>query len=117
MTRSQQNASSRLALTDDMASRRGAEDAILADQQLLDTVRSSNLRDKLDDLWIPVATVTANDEESTLSAFGDGEEDTCDEGLAVVGLLEDGDPLPQATRSRLLVLEGGELYGLDAHDG
>jgi hypothetical protein len=38
-----------------------------------------------------VATVTANNEEGALNTFGNGEEDTGDEGLGVVGLLENDD--------------------------
>jgi hypothetical protein len=38
-----------------------------------------------------VATVTADNEERILNAFGNGEEDTGDEGLGVVGLLENDD--------------------------
>ena len=40
-----------------------------------------------------VATVTANNEEGTLNAFGNGEKDTGDEGFGVVGLLENDDLL------------------------
>lgn len=41
----QQDATSGLAYPDDMAGGRCAEDAVLADQELLDAVRSANLCD------------------------------------------------------------------------
>jgi hypothetical protein len=37
----------------------------LADEELLDAVCGTNLGDQLNDLGIPVAAITANDEEST----------------------------------------------------
>lgn len=80
-----------------------------------------------------VATVTANNEEGTLNTFGDGEEDASDEGLGVVGLLEDDHLLAETRtvdvndrslckvelfddlRARLLVLERGQGHRLDRH--
>jgi hypothetical protein len=60
---SQQDATSGLAYADDVAGSRCAEDAILADQQLLDTIGSTDLGDQLRDLWVPVATVTSDDQD------------------------------------------------------
>lgn len=96
-----------------MAGGRGGEDAVLADEELLDAIGGANLGDELDHLWVPVAAVAADDEKGawggagqkarvsglvclhqamrTIDAFGDGEEDAGDKGLAVVRLLEDGD--------------------------
>jgi len=65
----------------------------LTNQQLLDTVCRTNLRDYLRDLWIPVAAVTTNNEEGAIGAFGDGEDDGGDEVLGVVLLLENLDLL------------------------
>jgi hypothetical protein len=70
--------------------------AILTDQELLDTVSGTNLCNHLSDLWVPVAAITADDKVRVLDTFGDGEEDGGDEGLAVVILLEDLDLLAEA---------------------
>lgn len=75
----------------DVRGGRGGEDAILSDDQLLDTVCSTNLCNQLGDLGVPVAAITTNDEERVLDALGDGEEDGSDKGLGVVVLLEDLD--------------------------
>lgn len=47
-----------------MAGGRRRQDAILADQELLDTVGSTNLGNQLDNLWVPIPPVAADDEES-----------------------------------------------------
>jgi hypothetical protein len=47
----------------------------------------------LRDLWIPVAAITADDQEGTFGTFWDGEDDGGNEVLGVVGLLEDLDLL------------------------
>lgn len=71
----------------------GGEDAVLSDDEVLDTVTSSNLDDLLDALGRVEATVSSNDERGSLSAGGgDSREDGLDEVLGVVLLLEDGDP-------------------------
>ena len=93
MTGSQEDTTGSLTLADEVASSGGTEDAVLADQQLLDTIGSTDLSDLLDDLSVVVTTITTNDEESSLSTLGDGEDDAGDEGLGVVGLLEDLDLL------------------------
>jgi hypothetical protein len=90
---SQENTTSRLAFADDVRSSWSTENAILADKKLLDAVSGSNLCNELHNLWVPVSAVTANDEEASLDALGDGEEDTGDEGFTIVRLLEDDDLL------------------------
>jgi hypothetical protein len=40
-----------------------AENAVLSDQELLDTVCGTDLGDQLSDFWVPVTTITSNDEE------------------------------------------------------
>jgi hypothetical protein len=47
----------------------------------------------LRDLWIPVAAITADDQEGTFGTFWDGEEDGGNEVLGVIWLLEDLDLL------------------------
>lgn len=60
---SQQDTTSGLAYTDDVASSWCAEDAILTDQQLLDTVGGTDLGDQLGDLRVPVTAITTNDKD------------------------------------------------------
>jgi hypothetical protein len=65
MTSRQQDAARGFPLANDMAGGRGREDAVLADEQLLDAVAGTDLGDQLDDFGVPVATVAADDEEGT----------------------------------------------------
>jgi hypothetical protein len=69
----------RLPYPDDVAGSRCAHDAVLADQELLDAIGSTNLGNGLGDLGVPVTTITTNDEKRALDAFGDRLEDTGDE--------------------------------------
>jgi hypothetical protein len=78
----------------DMAGCGRAEDASLSDDQLLHSVCSSDLCNKLYNLRIVVSAITTDHQERTLNAFWDGKKDRCDEGFAVVGLLENRDLLP-----------------------
>ena len=84
-----------------MRGSRRRHDAILTDQELLHTVSGTNLRNQLRDLRVVVATITADDQERALDAFGDGEEDGGDEVLGIVLLLEDLDLL---AKTRAVVL-------------
>jgi hypothetical protein len=59
----QEDAASGLALPDNVASGGGRQDAVLADQELLDAIRRTNLGDQLDNLGVPVPPIAANDEE------------------------------------------------------
>jgi hypothetical protein len=102
MAGGQENATSSLPQTDDVAGSRSGKNAVLADQELPDTVGSSNLGDQLNDLRVVEAAITANDEESTLGTLWYGKENGCDESLAVVWLLKDGD---------LLTKTGPVVYG------
>lgn len=72
MAGSEQNTTSSLSDTDNMAGSRGAENSILTDQKLLDTICSTNLCNELDHLRIPVSAISAYNQESTFSTFGDG---------------------------------------------
>lgn len=60
---SQKNTASGLPLADDMAGSRCGQNAVLADEQLLDTVCGTDLCDQLDDLGVPVPAVTTNNQE------------------------------------------------------
>lgn len=96
------------------------QDAILADQKLLDTVGSTNLGDQLNDFGVPETTITTNDEESawrnnkvsgygckrrqlahacrsrlTLSSLGNGQQNAGYKSFTVVRLLEDSDLLAE----------------------
>jgi len=93
VTGSQQDTTRGLPLADHVAGGGRAQDSILTDDQLLHAVRSADPGDQLNDLGVVEAAITTNDQESALCTLGDGEEDASDEGLGVVGLLEDGDLL------------------------
>lgn len=60
----QEDASCGLALPDNMAGSRSRENAVLADQEFLDAISSTDLCNQLDHLGVPEATVTTNDKES-----------------------------------------------------
>jgi hypothetical protein len=59
----QEDTSSGLAKSDDMAGGRRRQNTILADEELLYTVGSTDLGNQLDDLGVVVAAITTNDEE------------------------------------------------------
>jgi len=46
--------------------------------------------------WIVESSISSDNQEAPLSAFGDREEDTGNEGFAVMALLEDGDFLSKS---------------------
>lgn len=119
------------------------EDAILSDQKLLHPVCCTDLGYQLHHLWIVVSSISTDDEEASLYAFWNREEDAGDEGFAIIGLLEDFDLLSKtgpgrksawsfnsyqwmlmksqwqerdSLRSRFLVRERLQGYCLDAHD-
>ena len=79
-----------------MASCRSTQDAMLTDQKLLHTVRSSDLGNQLDDFRVPVSSITTNDQEAACNTLGNGKENTGDEGFGVVRLLKDDHLFPQA---------------------
>jgi len=66
-----------------------AENSMLPDNQLLDSISSTDLSDQLYDFWVVISSISSNDKEAALYAFWDGEKDTGDERLAVIWLLED----------------------------
>lgn len=99
MTGSEQNTTSSLANADQVASSGGGENAILAHQELLDTIGGTDLGDLGDDFRVVVTAIATNDQEGVLDTLGDGEEDASNEGLGVVGLLENLDLLAK-TRAR-----------------
>jgi hypothetical protein len=92
----QQDAAGSFPYPNDVAGCGCAEDAILTDKQLLDTVGGTNLGNQLSNLGVPVAAITANDEDGAVDALRNGLEDAGDEGFRVVVLLEDLDLLTQA---------------------
>ena len=98
----QEDTTSRLPDPDDVAGSGSAENAILSDQKLLDSICGTDLGNKLGDFGVPVTTVTTDDQERALGAFGDRLEDAGNEGLRVVLLLENLDLLAQARTSRAL---------------
>ncbi len=85
-----------------MTGSRGAQNTTLTDQELLDTICSTNFCNQLDNLGVPVSSITTNDQEAVLDTFWDGEKDRCDESFRVVRLLENNDLLSQAGAIELL---------------
>ena len=79
-----------------MAGSRCAENAILPDYQLLYAICCTNLRNQLDEVRVVESSISCDDEEAALDTLWNREENACDEGLAVVGLLKDASLLPQA---------------------
>lgn len=92
----QEDPAGRVDGPDDVAGGGSAEDAVVADDELLDTVGGADLCNQLQHLWVPVPAIAADDEGGVLGALGDGEEDGGDEGLCVVWLLEDLDLFAEA---------------------
>ena len=67
MTGSQEDTTSGLPLADDMAGSGCGQNAVLADEQLLDAVCGTDLCDQLNDLRIPVPAIATNNQEGTCS--------------------------------------------------
>ena len=88
MACSKEDATSGPHLANDVASGWSAHNPSLTEDKLLHPVRGSNLGNELHDLWIPVAAVTANNEEAAISSLGNGQQAAGDERLAVVWLLK-----------------------------
>lgn len=63
MAGSKKNTASGLAKTDDVTGSRSGQDTILADEELLDTVASTNFGNQLDNFRVPVASITTNHKE------------------------------------------------------
>jgi hypothetical protein len=74
-----------------MACSRCAEDSVLPNDKFLDSICSANLCNQLDDFGVVETAVSTNDEEGSFDAFWDGQENRSDEGLGIVGLLENSD--------------------------
>lgn len=70
MAGGQKNTASRLPLSYDVAGGGRAEYTVLANKQLLDPVRSADLGNQLDDLWVVVTSISANDKKTAICAFG-----------------------------------------------
>ena len=90
---------------------------MLSNQELLDAIRSTDLRNQLHDLWVPVSAVTANHQKATFDTFRNREEDASDERLAVVRLLENDDLFPQTRAAQSSVCVEGKGRSLDGDGG
>ena len=71
VTGSEQNATSSFPFPNDMACCRRAQYAILSDQNLFDSVCSTNLSNQLYHLRVVEPSISPNDEEAAFCAFGD----------------------------------------------
>jgi hypothetical protein len=96
----QKDTAGRLPYPDDVTGGWCTQDAILADQELLDAIRSTNLGDQLSDLGVPVPAITTNNKEGSSNALGDRLKDASYEGLGVVVLLENLDFLTETRTKR-----------------
>ncbi len=96
MTGREQYTTRSLSLPDDMTGRRCAQYTILPDQQLLDSVCSTNLGDQMHHFRVVVSSISSYNEEATFRTFGYGEDDAGDKRFAVVRLLEDSDLLSKS---------------------
>jgi hypothetical protein len=61
----EENSTGCFAQPDDMAGSRSRENTVLANKKLLDTIGGTNFSNQLNDLGVPVATITSDDEERT----------------------------------------------------
>lgn len=95
VTGSQKDTTGSFAFANNVTGGRCTQDPILTDQELLDAICSSNLGNQLHNFWVPVSSITTNDQEAALDTFWDREEDRGDERFTVVFLLEDDDLFPQ----------------------
>jgi hypothetical protein len=73
MTRGQQDTTSCLHLSDDMACSRRAENAMLPNNEFFDAIRCTDFCDQLHHFWVVVSPISTNDEECALNTFGDRE--------------------------------------------
>ena len=92
---SEQNTTGSPSFTNNMTGSRGTQDTVLTDQQLLDTISSTNLSNQLHNLGIVVSSISSNDQETPLSALWNGKEDAGNERLAIVRLLKNFDFFPK----------------------
>ena len=79
MTGGEEDPTRCFSLADDMTGSRSAEDAILANDKFLDTIRSTNLCNQLNDFGIPETSISSNDQDGSLSTLWNGEKDRCGE--------------------------------------
>lgn len=96
----EKDATGEVSLSDDMACGRCAENAILANDQFLDTICCTDLCNLLNDFRVVVSSIATNDKFRALDTFRNREEDRSCEGFGVVILLEYGDLLSQTRRTR-----------------
>lgn len=71
MTGSQEDTTSCLPHTNEVASSRGAHNTMLSNQELLHAIGGTDLCDLGDDLGVVVTAIATNDEEGTFNTLGD----------------------------------------------
>ena len=91
MAGSQQDASSRLVLPNDMTGSRSGKDAVLANNKLLDAIAGREADDGFHGWNAKVTTIAADDERRACWSTWDGGEDGLHKVLGVVRLREDFD--------------------------
>lgn len=91
VTCSEQDAACRLHLTNDVACGWCAHNSVVTEDESFDPIGSTDLDNELHDLMVPVTAIAANHEKTAIRSFRNGQQTTGNEGLAVIGLLEDLD--------------------------
>ena len=91
-----------------MTCRRCAQDTILSDEELLDSICSTNLGYELHYFRVVVSSISTDDKKAVFCTFGYRQEDTSHERLAIMGLLKDGDLLSES-RSEYTI---SQLFGI-----
>mmetsp|Transcript_12216 Transcript_12216/g.32856 ORF Transcript_12216/g.32856 Transcript_12216/m.32856 type:complete len:553 (+) Transcript_12216:728-2386(+) len=105
-----------LAVPNDGTCRRGAQQAVIADPDVLHAIPHRHLDDDLDGLVVPVAAIATHHQRATLEADAirlEGIEGALHEVLQVVFLHEDLRLLAEAGGAGLLALDGCRLLTRD----
>ena len=100
---------------DDGADGGGAEDAVLTDEKLLDTICSSHFDDSLNGNIVPVATITTHHEGLSFQVRKKGVEQRLEPVVQVVLFLEDLHSLSKTRGSGLLPGDGRCAHRVDFH--
>ena len=98
-----------------MTCRRCTQDAILSDEELLDSICSTDFGYQLHYLRVVVSSISTDDEKAVFCTFGYREKDTGHKRLAIMGLLKDGHLFSESrseyTVSQLFSISRGNKVG------
>lgn len=93
MAGSKEDTARGIAFPNNVAGSRSTQNPILSDQQFFDSVCSSDLGNQLHGFGVVVTPISPDNQEATIDALGNREQNTGNERFAVVVLLEDGNLL------------------------